>query len=388
MIAYPDIRKNSSMYTDLAIEFVSNGHKTYVAVANGPGENTLNIEGGVNVLRINTLELFNTTFLKKGLANLLLPYQISRGLKIYFKNLKFDAVILSTPPITYLKIVKYLKKKQKTKIYLILRDIFPQNAKDLGIIKSSLLFKYFRKKEKKLYSVSDFIGCMSLGNINYISEHNPEVDKRKLHLLPNWKNLTDFKNADPEIRKQYTLENKFIALYGGNLGKPQEVGFILDLAAAIAYLKDVVFIIIGEGTEKKRMVEKSEKMNLSNIIFMDPLPRDEYQKLVKVCDVGLVNNSRLLTVPNIPSRTLSYWEAKLPILAAIDKNTDYSKILEKSGSGLWSITGDLDTYKQNFEKFYHNKGLRTLMGEKGYNYFNEYCTTKIAYSTIYNKLSD
>src|SRR4030042_1390637 len=262
MIAYPDTRRDSSMYTDLTREFVSNGHKVYVAVANGPKKTTFHDENGVNVLRVKTLKLYNTSIITKGIANILLPYQVMRKIRLCFENLKFDAIIVPTPPITYLSTLNKLTKKSQAKTYLMLRDIFPQNAWDLGIIKSRILYNYFRYKEKRLYKDSDFIGCMSPGNIKYIIEHNPEVDQRKLHLVPNWKNITDLINADTDIRKQYKLENKYVALYGGNLGKSQEVGFILDLAAATEHLKDVVFLIIGNGTEKKRMIEKSKKMNV------------------------------------------------------------------------------------------------------------------------------
>lgn len=111
------------------------------------------------------------------------------------------------------------------------------------------------------------------------------------------------------------------------------------------------------------------------------------QEFVKICDIGLLNLSSRFTIPNIPSRTLSYWEAKIPVLASIDKSTDFGDILEQSGSGLWSITGDIKTYMQNFEKLYIDKQLRTSMGECGYSYLLKNCTTAHAYSIIHDKLN-
>jgi glycosyltransferase involved in cell wall biosynthesis len=387
MIAYPDVNKDSSMYTDLAREFSLNGYSVYVAVANGPVKTSLKSEGGVNVLRVKTLKLFNTSIIRKGLANIFLPFQVRKMIGIFFRDLQFDSIIVPTPPITYLSTIKVLKTKYKSKVYLILRDIFPQNAKDLGIIKSSILFNYFRRQEKSLYSISDFIGCMSEGNIAYVKEHNPEVAPGKLHLLPNWKNISVFSHPDINLKKQPGLENKFIALYGGNFGKPQQIDFILELAHEMKHLSDIVFLLVGNGTEKERISELIIKMELKNVMIRDSLPRKQYQELVKVCDIGLVNISNKFSVPNIPSRTLSYWEAKLPILAAIDKNTDYSSILEQSQSGLWSIGGDLSSYKQNFENLFFNKELRVQMGENGYRYLLENCTTSHAFSIINQKLN-
>ncbi|MEI6050834.1 MAG: glycosyltransferase family 4 protein [Bacteroidota bacterium] len=387
MISYPDIKENSSMYTDLTKEFSSKGYEVYVAVANGPRKTFLNIEGGITVLRVRTLELFNTSIINKGLANVLLPFQVTNGITKYLKGISFDAVIVPTPPITYLTTVARLKKKFKSKVYLVLRDIFPQNAKDLGIIKSTIIFEYFRGNEKKLYTISDFIGCMSPRNIEYVTEHNPGVNRQKLHLLPNWENVVEYDQPDPFLKRQLGLENRFIVLYGGNFGKPQQIDFILDLAKELCHLEDVVFLFIGVGSEKQSIINLAAKRKLFNIIFKDSLPRDQYRELVKICDVGLVNISNKFTIPNIPSRTLSYWEAKIPVLAAIDKNTDFGNIIDQSGSGLWSISGDMAAYKQNFEKLYSDKELRNSMGENGYKYLKENCTTSHAFSIIYDKLT-
>jgi glycosyltransferase involved in cell wall biosynthesis len=385
MIAYPDVRENSSMYTDLAHEFSINGHEIYVAVANGPKSGTLRIEGGVNVLRVKTMELFDTHFILKGIANLLLPYQVLRAISSNHWNLFFDAVIIATPPITYLRIAKKLKKKG-SKVYLILRDIFPQNAKDLGLIQNKYLFSYFRKKEKKLYAISDYIGCMSDGNIRYVIKNNPEVQKEKLHILSNWKAVAKFSNPSLDLKNSIGLEGKFIIVYGGNLGKPQDVESIIEYADHISYLQDVVFLLIGNGTEKKRLIQLCRQRNLENILFKDSLPRKKYEDLVKVCDVGLVINNRLFTIPNIPSRTLSYWEAKIPVLATLDPYTDFGKIIHDSASGLWSLTGDKEAFKENFLKLYSNKSLRLSMGENGYAYLQKNCSVENAYNIISEKI--
>ena len=167
MIAYPNVARNTNMYTDLTSEFLRNGHDVYVAAPHN-NATQMNIEEGIKVLRIKTLPLFNTSFIKKGIANILLPYQYKNSIKRYFKDIYFDLVITPTPPITFIATISFLKKKNHAKIYLILRDIFPQNAKDLGIIKNPIIFNYFRRKEKKLYRIADSIGCMSQKNIDFV----------------------------------------------------------------------------------------------------------------------------------------------------------------------------------------------------------------------------
>ena len=101
--------------------------------------------------------------------------------------MKFDLITYSTPPITLTNVVKYLKKKNpKAVSYLQLKDIFPQNAVDIGMFGEKSVFNwYFRRKEKALYKASDFIGCMSPANVEYVLEHNPEVAPEKVEIAPN-----------------------------------------------------------------------------------------------------------------------------------------------------------------------------------------------------------
>ena len=381
MISYPDASLNTNMYTDLTNEFSRNGHDVYVAAPNNCSTK-INNEEGIKVLRIKTLPLFNTSIIRKGIANVLLPYQYKRAIIKHFKNIRFDLVVTTTPPITFIKAADFLKKKDRSKIYLILRDIFPQNAKDLGLIRNAFVFNYFRAKEKQLYHLADSIGCMSQKNIDFVYAHNPEVNLNKLHLLPNWTRVNETAGNSVGIKSKYDLKDKFVAIFGGNFGIPQKIEFLIDVAEKIREKKEILFLLIGEGTEKSKIQKKVLDKNLENVRILDQLPRDEYLELLKDCDVGLVNLSDKFTIPNIPSRTLSYWYVKLPVLAAVDKNTDYSDLLRKCNGGLWSVTGDTDEYIANLLSLYNNPEKRKQMGINGYNYLISELNTESAYKTI------
>ena len=298
--------------------------------------------------------------------------------KKYFSKHRFDLVVTPTPPITFVDIVAWLKKKYPLQSYLILRDIFPQNARDLEMMKNALLFSYFRRQEKKLYRYSDYIGCMSQGNIDYVIKHNPEVNPKKLSLLPNWQKVYPLAEKNEKVKAKYGLAGKYIAIFGGNIGEPQKIENIVALANEYRNNNSIVFLIIGSGTRKKYLEQLVIDYGLNNIIIKDQLPRADYQELVCNADVGLISLNEKFTIPNIPSKTLSYFNAKVPILAAIDANTDYGKILELSGSGLWSVTGDIKKYKDNFDRLYNEPVLRTQMGENGYAYLVRHLTPEMA----------
>lgn len=389
MLLYPDVKHTTNLYTDLAKEFVDNGHDVVVAAPTLDGRKTgLYSEGGVNVLRIKTLPLFGVNPIIKGLANISLPYIFKREIKNHIKR-SFDLIIMPTPPITFSTLANTLKQEWKAKTYLILRDIFPQNAVDLGLLRNPLLISYFRKKEKFLYSISDQIGCMSQGNIDYVKVHNPEVKEDKLHLLPNWMTYNEKENeVDNTIKEKYGLKGKFVAIFGGNIGLPQKLEFVVEVANQLGNNNEITFLIVGSGSEKSRLSKMVNDLKLSNIRIFDFLPREDFNKLLAISDVGLITLHDRFTIPNIPSKTVAYMSMGKPILAAVDKATDYSQIINNANCGLCSLMGDVDGFIENILKMKDNTQILEEMGNAGKNYYQTNLRTSIAYKTIVSKIHE
>lgn len=385
MLSFPDLNKSSNLYTDLVEEFHNRGHKVYpIAPVQDDAQTHIQKEKEIDVLRVKTLKLFNVNPIRKGIANVMLPYQYKAAIKKYYKGIKFDLIIMPTPPITLGNIAYYLKKRNKTKFYLILRDIFPQNAVDLEMMsKNSIIYKLFRKQEKELYQRADFIGCMSQGNIDYIKLHNPDINNKKLHILMNFQKVSSFINQQEDMKEKYGLKDKFVVVFGGNMGIPQKLENVIALAKLCQEeYSDVVFLLIGKGTQLNIIKKLAQKQGVSNIIFKDLIPRNDYQQLVSQCEIGLISLNEKFTIPNIPSKTMAYYDVAIPVLASIDANTDYGKILQESNSGLYSITGDIKTFKENFDRLYHNPELRKEMGKNGRHFLETYMTPTVAYQTI------
>ena len=210
------------IYTDLAREFVRHGHKFYVVKPNErrTGRPTGVAESGdVKILGVRTLNIQKTNVVEKGVGTLLLEGQYYRAIKKHFGGIKFDVVLYSTPPITFNKVIASLKKRYGAKTYLLLKDIFPQNAVDLGMFsKGSLFYRFFRAKEKRLYALSDVIGCMSLANVEYVLAHNPEVGRERVEVCPNSvEPVTDGKPVDREavLGRLGIPSDKTVFIYAG-----------------------------------------------------------------------------------------------------------------------------------------------------------------------------
>ena len=165
------------IYNDLMRKFRDEGHQVYIVTAaeRRLGQETSLVDShGVKILNVKTLNVQKTNIVEKGVGTLLIERQFKSAIKKYLGKISFDLITYSTPPITFTNVVKYLKRKNpKAVSYLQLKDIFPQNAVDIGMFGDKSIFNwYFRKKENALYKASDFIGCMSPANVEFVLKHN------------------------------------------------------------------------------------------------------------------------------------------------------------------------------------------------------------------------
>jgi len=375
-----------SIYSDLLNEFIHHQHNVYIAT---PVERRLNEQTQLihyskyTILKIKTGNLQKTNTIEKGISTVTFENLFIKAIKKYYSDVHFDFVLYATPPITMTKVIKYIKHKDHAKTYLLLKDIFPQNAVDLEMLrKANPVYPYFRAKEMELYRLSDYIGCMSQANVDYLLEHNERVKAENVEVCPNSiVPLVIETNDISELRNKYNLPiNKKIIVYGGNLGKPQGVDFICECLKDCKDLENAYFLIVGSGTEYNNLKNYIEKENLQNVMLINQLPKEDYDSLVSACDVGLIFLDHRFTIPNFPSRLLSYMQAKMPVLACTDPNTDIGKIIEKGQFGYWCGSNDSKAFKHKIETICHADLY--AMGQNAWKYLYKHYTVEQAYSII------
>lgn len=378
--SFPKENKGATIYTDLAEALHQKGHQITVAVSeqkrNQPST-TLETERSFKVLRAVVGDYYDVNFIKKGIVTLLLPFIMKSEIKKHLGKEKFDLVLFETPPITNAGVVAWAKKHFNCKSYLMLKDIFPQNGADLGILGSGfvgkMIFNYFKYKERFLYKTADTIGCMSEGNKKYLLEHNPEISEKKVEIFPNAKRITeDYQCKDFSVRQKLGIpEDACVFLFGGNMGKPQ---YVEILAAAAKEFKDeqkVFFVFVGRGTEKHILATAIKNNDIKNAILLDNLPREEYEGITKESDVGLITLDPRFTIPNFPSRILSYMDYAKPVLAATDTVTDMKELIESANCGQWVCSADQKAFFEKIKEFSANKEKCKQMGENGRKYMIE-----------------
>ena len=381
------------VYTDLMRKFHKEGHSVFIVYPNerSLGRSTeLFEQEGVHILGVKSLNLQKTSKIEKGVGQVLLERQYKKAIRSYYKDISFDLIIYSTPPITFSKVIKYLKRRNPSALtYLLLKDIFPQNAVDIGMMSKTglkgLLYNHFRKQEEELYKVSDYIGCMSPANVRYVIENNPKVNPNKVELAPNSYDCSDSPFLTEEdkkaIRMKYNIPtNCTVFIYGGNLGKPQGIPFLIQCLEVNANRKDCHFVIVGDGTEYADIEAWYKTKMPNNTSLFQRLPKEEYERLVLACDIGLIFLDYRFTIPNYPSRLLSYLMEKKPIIAATDPNSDMGTIAEQNGYGYWCSSNDVNGFTQCVDKMIQSDF--TQMGENGYHYYLNNYTVDHTYRAI------
>lgn len=379
-----------SIYTDLLREFYKNGHSVYaispVERRKNQATKLLKTEKST-ILKLEIGNTQKTNIIEKGISTLSIEPLFIAGIKKYFFDVKFDLVIYSTPPITFCNAIEFVKKRDGAKTYLLLKDIFPQNAVDLGMMSKSgikgLIYKVFRNKEKKLYRISDHIGCMSQANVDYVLKHNPEINPEKVEICPNSVEVVDMsvdEKTRDEIRRKYDIPlDKKVFVYGGNLGKPQGIDFMIECLKSQEKNADVYFLIVGDGTEYGKIESYVENDKPSNVKLMKRLPKEDYDKMVAACDVGMIFLDHRFTIPNFPSRLLSYMQAKIPVLAVTDPNTDIGKVIVEGGFGWWCESNDVEGFVSYVSRINTDKDIQ---GSNGWNYLVSHYASILSYEII------
>lgn len=377
-----------NIYTDLLREFAEHGHNLFVispVEKRKKQETRLLKTDKAMILKLKIGNTQKTNIIEKGISTISIEPKFIAGIKKYFSDIKFDLVIYSTPPITFCNAIEFVKRRDGAKTYLLLKDIFPQNAVDLGMMSKSgikgLIYKFFRNKEKKLYRISDYIGCMSQANVDYVLKHNPEINPEKVEICPNSVEVVDMsvdEETRREIRKKYSIPlDKKVFIYGGNLGKPQGIDFMIECLKSQKKNKDAYFLIVGDGTEYGKIESYVENDKPMNVRLMKRLPKDDYDKMVAACDVGMIFLDHRFTIPNFPSRILSYMQAKIPVLAVTDSNTDIGKVIVEGGFGWWCESDKVISFEKCIEEIFQfeNGSLKLKEWsylEKVYSSYNGY----------------
>lgn len=408
-IGLPDLREGGGLYADIINELATRGHQmTVIAPALSDQQTGLYDERGIRVLRVRVGQMVGNIAITKKIVNVLLMNPLyKRAFCKHLREDRFDWVIMPTPPSSLIDVVELIVQKTGARFYLLLRDIHPESKRRIPTpetivrtdvydeckkpyVASKLMYNYLYWKSQRGYRKADLIGCMSPANIDFVKKIAPFVPVSRIVLLPNWyKEPNNTKNISASVRKKYGLEGKFVAIFGGTIGEGQAVWNIATLAKHNLYRKDVVFLVVGQGIKMATLKQMAQADHLDNMLFLDYMPRDEYEAILSTADLGLISIDEKFPVPTSPSKVIGYMALHQPVLAMINSANDYGEFyLQESGCGFWSVNMDYDKMFEQFDWFIDHPEQRKQMGDSGYAYYKKHFTEIVVADILEEQLQN
>ena len=386
--AFPPLKTSAAMQIrDLALEFVKQGHSITVLTPD-PCVKKHSIENwrGIKVVRLECIKFKDVGLIRRTIAEFLMPiFMIKNCRNTFIYSEKWDGVISYSPSIFLGPVVKILKHGSKCKNYLILRDIFPEWAVDMGIISKGLPYWIFKAVQKYQYIVSDIIGIQSPGNKIFIDKYVLN-SKKKVEVLFNWLEKTDKKGCSISLKKS-PLSGRVLFVYAGNMGVAQGVDIFLNLSKMLIDRTDIGFVFVGRGTGAKYISDYVKSENPQNVLFFQEIPPEEIPGLFEQCQIGIVSLDSRHKTHNIPGKFVAYMRYGLPVLAHINQGNDLVEMINSEKVGYACTVNSIELLKSKalslVAEFNKNEDMKSRCEAMSEKYFS----TKVAVQKITNALS-
>ena len=353
---YPLEPGNRYMTNEIAAAFAAAGHHVQVVATDwdaplraeqqgAKAGRAVRSQGGVEALVVAPVAIswrgrlvHNLT--KWTLSSLFALYHMRRAIC----GQRFDLMVCFTPCVTVAAQLVWATQRLRTKNILLVHDFFPYHHHSIGLVPAGLVFAVARRFETYLMRRFDVIGCNWPGNMVYLRKHYRLRPKQKVVWTPLWSEIAPPPPSSKECaRSRHGLpRDRTIVVFGGQITQGRGVEDMLA-AAAIAETKrpDLAFLFVGDG-RLVPLVEARIAAGAGNVLRKERMAREEYLAMLAACDIGLVATVPQVDSYSFPTKTIDYLRASLPIVAAVEEESDYRRFLEQWKIGISLTAGNAE----------------------------------------------
>lgn len=347
--AFPPLRSSAAVQLrDLSAEFAKQGHDVTMMVASPELEKPFSIEDwrGVCIVRLKSPKTKDVGYVQRTINEFLMPFAMMRNLrKSPLALAQWDGVAWYSPTIFLGPMVIALKRASACRSYLIIRDIFPEWAVDMGLMSRGIPYWAFKAIANYQYSVADVIGIQTSGNRTYFLDWLKGANRR-IEVLQNWLATAPIGACIIRIDKTL-LAGRRIFVYAGNMGVAQGMGILLDLAERLKQRDDIAFLFVGRGSDAQHLRADAKQRALDNVVFFDEIDPDEIPGLYAQCHIGMMALDPRHKTHNIPGKFLSYMQAGLPVLASINPGNDLVELISTEQVGRVCVDNSVESMAAN-----------------------------------------
>jgi len=369
----PDTGSAAHLFYELGVQLVRQNHAVTVLTSfpsyhavepvNGyQGKRFLRERiDGMDIVRIRVPNLPRHIPAARAVWQFALAHRFSRAIRRIEKH---DVALIYSPPLP-LGLAGASLKSSNTPFILNVQDLFPQSAVDLKILKNRWLIAFFEALEKRIYRAADHITVHSPGNLAHVVRTG--IDADNVTVVPNWVD-TDFLQPDRRrngFSEKHGLAGRFVVSFAGVLGYSQDIDVILEAAHLLRDGQEILFLVVGDGVEKDRLVRKANVMGCTNVLFLPMQSRQVYPEVLTASDVCLVTLNKEVVSPVVPSKILSIMAAGKPLVACMNPQGDAAHVVRTARCGFVLPAGDAAGLAEAIVKLRHDPRLRTELGGNG-----------------------
>jgi glycosyltransferase involved in cell wall biosynthesis len=318
------------------------------------------------------VEIFRAsgTTLDKNVIPFRLLNMLTLGASVFLKALRNfksgDRVLVVTNPPSMPFIVAIASLAKGAAYSLLVHDNYPEILIAAGKSRpDSLLAKTMAYFNRWLYKHSSKIIAVGRDMEELLKRKTAGLDV-PIATIPNWAELesvTPRPRESNQLLEELGLQDKFVFLYAGNIGYPNDVESIAECADMLRDREDIHFIFLGAGAKRKWLETEIAKRDLRNITLLDPRPRSDQNIFLNACDVALVSLVTRMVGVSMPSRTYNILAAGKPILALVEPNSEVARVVDEEGVGWITRPGDAEGLKQTVLEIVQSRERLAGMGE-------------------------
>ncbi|MCB9708686.1 MAG: glycosyltransferase family 4 protein [Myxococcales bacterium] len=384
----PETAATAQLLGDLCEDLAANGLEVTVITAQPSYRNPIQVErlparevrAGVRIHRVRTYIPQRRTIPRR-----LFHYgsYFASGL---IESLRGDmpdvALILSTPPLLLGLTASVLKALKGVPFVYSVQDLYPDIAQHLGILRSTLFYRFIDHVASKLYRNANQI--VTLSNTMRQSLLDKGVEAERCTVIPNWAD-TDAIRPLPRnngFAKTLGLDNRFVVMYAGNVGLTQGLDVLVEAAHIVRDLP-ITFAIIGDGNGLQSLKHAVNDRGLCSFVFFPPQPRTRLGELLASSDAGFVSMQKGIAHDLVPSKLYGIMAASRPVIASVEADSEVARVIRKHGCGLVAPAQNPHRLAEALKTAYGDSGLLMRQGCEGrraaeFYYSRQVCTARYA----------